>query len=47
MTPPTYLKPGDVVEIGIEGLGVQKQIVLPALEAMAEKSPRSINTTGA
>ncbi len=31
MTPPTYLKPGDVVEIGIEGLGVQKQIVLPAL----------------
>jgi len=39
MTPPTYLKPGDVVEIGIEGLGVQKQIVLPALEAMSEKSP--------
>lgn len=25
MTPPTYLKPGDVVELGIEGLGVQKQ----------------------
>ena len=30
MTPPAYLKPGDVVEIGIENLGVQKQIVLPA-----------------
>ena len=31
MSPPTYLKPGDIVEIGIEGLGAQKQIVLPAL----------------
>ncbi len=31
MTPPTYLKPGDIVEIGIEGLGAQKQIILPAL----------------
>ena len=25
MKPPTYLKPGDVVELGIEGLGTQKQ----------------------
>ena len=25
MKPPTYLKPGDVVELGIEGLGSQKQ----------------------
>ncbi len=25
MKPPRYLKPGDVVELGIEGLGVQKQ----------------------
>jgi 2-keto-4-pentenoate hydratase/2-oxohepta-3-ene-1,7-dioic acid hydratase in catechol pathway len=27
MTPPTYLKPGDTIELGIEGLGTQKQIV--------------------
>lgn len=26
LTPPTYLKPGDVVELGIDGLGEQKQI---------------------
>lgn len=25
-TPPRYLKPGDVVELGIEGLGEQKQV---------------------
>lgn len=25
MNPPTYLKPGDVVELGIDGLGSQKQ----------------------
>ena len=25
MKPPRYLKPGDVVELGIEGLGKQKQ----------------------
>jgi 2-keto-4-pentenoate hydratase/2-oxohepta-3-ene-1,7-dioic acid hydratase in catechol pathway len=25
MKPPRYLKPGDVVELGIEGLGIQKQ----------------------
>ncbi|NBA86891.1 ureidoglycolate lyase [Emticicia sp. CRIBPO] len=25
LKPPTYLKPGDVVELGIEGLGTQKQ----------------------
>jgi 2-keto-4-pentenoate hydratase/2-oxohepta-3-ene-1,7-dioic acid hydratase in catechol pathway len=26
MTPPCYLKPGDVVELGIDGLGTSKQI---------------------
>ena len=25
MKPPTYLKPGDVIELGIEGLGAQRQ----------------------
>ena len=25
MKPPRYLKPGDVVELGLEGLGGQKQ----------------------
>jgi 2-keto-4-pentenoate hydratase/2-oxohepta-3-ene-1,7-dioic acid hydratase in catechol pathway len=28
MKPPTYLKPGDVVELGIEGLGQQRQEVI-------------------
>jgi len=28
MKPPQYLKPGDVVELGIEGLGVQRQDVV-------------------
>ena len=28
--PPTYLNPGDVVELGIEGLGSQKQVVAPS-----------------
>lgn len=28
MKPPQYLKPGDVVELGIEGLGSQKQSVI-------------------
>ena len=28
MKPPTYLKPGDVVELGIDGLGSQKQSVI-------------------
>ncbi|MEP3245503.1 MAG: fumarylacetoacetate hydrolase family protein [Sneathiella sp.] len=28
MTPPTYLKKGDVIELGIAGLGTQKQNVL-------------------
>ncbi|MFT4712141.1 MAG: 2-keto-4-pentenoate hydratase/2-oxohepta-3-ene-1,7-dioic acid hydratase in catechol pathway [Candidatus Azotimanducaceae bacterium] len=32
MTPPTYLRAEGVVEIGIEGLGVQQQIVLPAFD---------------
>ena len=27
MTPQAWLKPGDVVELGIEGLGVQRQVV--------------------
>lgn len=27
-TPPIYLKPGDVVELGIEGLGTQRQLVV-------------------
>ena len=26
LNPPTYLKPGDVIELGIEGLGEQKQV---------------------
>lgn len=29
-TPQTYLKTGDVMELGIEGLGVQRQIVIDA-----------------
>ncbi|MFL1873877.1 fumarylacetoacetate hydrolase family protein [Hansschlegelia beijingensis] len=28
MTPPTYLKPGDVMRLGIEGLGEQRQTVV-------------------
>ena len=28
--PPTYLNPGDVVELGIEGLGSQKQVIAPS-----------------
>ena len=28
MDPPRYLKPGDVVELGIEGLGASKQNVV-------------------
>jgi 2,4-didehydro-3-deoxy-L-rhamnonate hydrolase len=27
-TPPIWLQPGDVMELGIEGLGVQRQKVL-------------------
>ncbi|MHA1527647.1 MAG: fumarylacetoacetate hydrolase family protein [Alphaproteobacteria bacterium] len=30
MTPPLWLKPGDVIDLGIEGLGTQRQTVLPA-----------------
>lgn len=30
MKPPRWLKPGDVVELGIEGLGTQRQTVRPA-----------------
>jgi 2-keto-4-pentenoate hydratase/2-oxohepta-3-ene-1,7-dioic acid hydratase in catechol pathway len=30
MKPPQYLKAGDVVEVRIEGLGVQKQICVNA-----------------
>jgi 2-keto-4-pentenoate hydratase/2-oxohepta-3-ene-1,7-dioic acid hydratase in catechol pathway len=29
MTPPVYLKPGDVVRVGIDGLSSQQQTVLP------------------
>lgn len=29
LNPPVYLKPGDVVELGIEGLGTSKQQVVP------------------
>ena len=29
MTPPVYLKPGDVVRVGIDGLGSQQQTILP------------------
>ena len=28
MKPPQYLKPGDVVELGIDGLGTQRQDVV-------------------
>jgi 2,4-diketo-3-deoxy-L-fuconate hydrolase len=28
--PPVYLKPGDVMELGIEGLGAQRQSVVAA-----------------
>ncbi len=28
MKPPQYLKPGDVVELGIEGLGKQRQVCI-------------------
>jgi 2-keto-4-pentenoate hydratase/2-oxohepta-3-ene-1,7-dioic acid hydratase in catechol pathway len=34
--PPTYLVPGDVVELGIEGLGTQRQ----TLRAYSEEAPR-------
>jgi 2-keto-4-pentenoate hydratase/2-oxohepta-3-ene-1,7-dioic acid hydratase in catechol pathway len=27
--PPVYLKPGDVMELGIEGLGTMRQVVIP------------------
>ena len=29
-TPPVYLKPGDVMELGIAGLGTQRQVVVPS-----------------
>ena len=29
MTPPTYLKPGDIVTLGVEGLGEHNQTVIP------------------
>lgn len=29
MKPPVYLKPGDIMRLGIEGLGEQKQLVVP------------------
>jgi 2-keto-4-pentenoate hydratase/2-oxohepta-3-ene-1,7-dioic acid hydratase in catechol pathway len=30
MQPPTYLRAGDVVELGVEGLGAQRQSFVPA-----------------
>ena len=30
MKPPVYLQPGDVMELGIEGLGTQRQVVVAA-----------------
>jgi len=33
MKPPTYLKKGDVVTLGIEGLGEQRQLVVPYKKA--------------
>jgi 2-keto-4-pentenoate hydratase/2-oxohepta-3-ene-1,7-dioic acid hydratase in catechol pathway len=30
MKPPVYLKPGDVMELGIEGLGTQRQVTVAA-----------------
>jgi len=29
LTPPVWLKPGDVMELGIDGLGIQRQKVIP------------------
>ena len=29
MDPPRYLKPGDIVRIGVEGLGEQRQVIAP------------------
>jgi 2-keto-4-pentenoate hydratase/2-oxohepta-3-ene-1,7-dioic acid hydratase in catechol pathway len=29
MDPPQYLRPGDVVRIGVEGLGEQRQVIAP------------------
>ena len=31
MDPPQYLKPGDIVRIGVEGLGEQRQIIAPPI----------------
>jgi len=31
MKPPRYLRPGDVIELGIEGLGVQRQTVVASI----------------
>lgn len=29
MKPPTFLKKGDVLALGVEGLGAQRQVVVP------------------
>jgi 2,4-diketo-3-deoxy-L-fuconate hydrolase len=34
MTPPTFLKAGDVVELGIDGLGSQRQRILASKGAV-------------
>jgi len=39
-TPPRYLQPGDVVEMGITGLGTQRHAVV-AWEALARRQPTS------
>jgi 2,4-didehydro-3-deoxy-L-rhamnonate hydrolase len=32
-TPPDYLKPGDVLELGVEGLGQQRQEIIAYRES--------------
>jgi 2-keto-4-pentenoate hydratase/2-oxohepta-3-ene-1,7-dioic acid hydratase in catechol pathway len=40
MKPPRYLKPGDVVSLGIEGLGEQRQNVIAY-----ENANRAVDTS--
>lgn len=35
--PPVYLAPGDVMELGIDGLGSQRQVVVPAVDPAARR----------
>jgi len=42
--PPQYLRPGDVVELGIDGLGTQKQTAVPRqIPIVAEMENSRIN----